>query len=210
MARTRPDACANLKRSSHRGWLLIAAPVEQVVTIYPGPFALTRLEARGVPLKFYWPVMSDFEGAKMLIDAVMDADLPALLRLNARFPEFDFQLGEWFECLKRDAEKASRTLRKTLKVQHLPHGLRMDVELETDTDTGLRAIVQIIYRGNKPVARKVLTQDVPAMTAKGNKKEPAKPLELAKPPAIVRPPKPKKQPDPEPEVLAVHSSLAKA
>lgn len=201
MPRTRPEACAVLKRSSHRGWLLVNAPVEQVISIYPGPFAVAKLEALGVPLKFYWPAYGDFEGAKLLIDAVMACDLAAIGRLNARYPEFDFQLGEWFDALRAEAVKAASIMRRTLTSKVLAHGLRMDAELETDTDTGVRTVVQCIYRGRKQLARKVLASDSPAVV----REEAAYAARRRTAPVDVE-----ASDHPEPETLVVHPSLTPA
>jgi len=147
------------KRSAHRGFIMANNAADQVISMCASNYAAKSIERRGAPLKFYWPVMSDFQGAAMLVDAVLDRDYEAVVRLNARFPEFDFQLGNWFSDVKAEYERKARVRRKVLKTRPLAHGIHFALELETDTDTGNRSLWRALYRGKKVLARDMIASE---------------------------------------------------
>ena len=147
------------KRTAHRGFILANNAADQVVSLYASNYALKTIERRGAPVKLYWPAMGDFQGAMLLVDAVMDRDYETICRLNARYPEFDFQLGEWFTALKEEHERKSRVVRKVIKRSLLPHGMAFCIELETDTDTGDRSLWRALYRGKKLLSREIVATE---------------------------------------------------
>jgi hypothetical protein len=146
----------------HRGWMMFALSIEHVMKVCPSAFGKKKLME--FPSEFYWPVFGDWDGTKLLIDAVLARDVVAIERLNAKFPEFDFQLGEWFERLKAEHEQERAVVVRTLKSRSLGIGRTHRIELETHRTTGQRSLVESVYRGSTRVARKVLVAD-PAPTS---------------------------------------------
>lgn len=197
------------KRGTHRGFILANNAAEQVVSMYASNYAVKAIERRGAPVKLYWPVMSDFQGGMLLIDAVMDRDFETITRLNARYPEFDFQLGAWLTTLKEEYDRKNRSQRKVIKRSLLPHGLVFCIELETDTDTGQRSLWRALYRGKKVLSREFVASesDLEAVTKPVEKVASVHTL-----PVIPKPARRKRKttPAPEPEELTVDPAFVTA
>lgn len=154
-----PDGVRIPVRTGYRGWMLTNNSVDQVVMIRPTTYTKqTLISDRGYPEKFYWPRFGDLDGAKRLIDAVMSHDAVAISRLNTHYPEFNFQLGEWWERLKEAHAKASKVQRTTLRSESIGVGRTLRAELEVDHDNGIRTLRTSVYRGNQRVASKVIAR----------------------------------------------------
>ena len=197
------------KRATHRGFILANNAAEQVVSLYASNYAVKTIERRGAPVKLYWPVMGDFQGAMLLVDAVMDRDYETITRLNARYPEFDFQLGDWLTALKEEHERKNRSHRKVIKRSILAHGMAFCIELETDSDTGERALWRALYRGKKLLSRELVAteSDLEGATKPVEKQASVHTLPVIPKPATR---KRKTKPEPEPEELTADPAFVTA
>ena len=133
--------------------------IDDCMQIRPSNVSAAKLTQ--FPQKYFWPRFNDFEGAKQLIDAVMLRDAAAIHKLASVFPEYDFQLGEWWVTLREEHKAAQRVTRKTLKRRNLSDNRNLRLELETDLGSGARTLVASFYRGQSRLSRKVLHQEKP-------------------------------------------------
>lgn len=147
----------NQRRMGHRGFLMENRSIEQCITIHPSTFSKSKLLE--FPVEFVWPIYNDWDGAKILIDAVMARDARTLGLLQQKHPEADFGLGEWWEVLKLEFVKKQLIKRKILRTRKLDELRDLRLELETHSETGARALVAGIYRGSNRVASKLIYQE---------------------------------------------------
>lgn len=149
-------------RRGYRGYVMQCLAVEQVIKCAPSNFTRAKIESQGLPLDFYWPVFEDYDGAELLIDAVIDRNVPAILKLNARHPEFDFKLGRWFEELRAQYQDERAVVRRTLRSRAVGIGCTLRLEVETNSKTGIRTVRRSLYRGQTRIASDLLATDSPA------------------------------------------------
>lgn len=144
-------------RQGYRGWTLGNVHTDGITKCWHSAYSAPKLSAFPTPL--HWPRIGDFNGAKALVDAVMDRDIVAIERLGAQFPEYDLGLGEWGKALKMEYVRQSGMSRKILRKRIFPNGRMLTLECVTNGDTGKRSIVSAFYRGRTRLAEKTLSQE---------------------------------------------------
>lgn len=147
------------RRASHMGWLLVSLVVEQYIKITPVEFSKAKLLKMGFPKSFIWPEFQDYDGAKMLVEAVMSHDLAAIQALNARYPVADFGLGEWVKTVEEKQHKTRATIVEVIKRERLPRGFVLEHVLETNTVTGERTLLKALTDGKTRIASEVIAYE---------------------------------------------------
>ena len=141
-------------KKGHRGYLLENLAIERVIRCGPNNFARAKLEASGFPLRFIWPIPGDLDGARALVDAVLDGDAPAIREAMAAHPGDD--LGLRAHLVELEAKAPPVTARRVLRSRGLASGCRLDVELVRVADAAeLRAVIR---KGDKTLASRRLAR----------------------------------------------------
>ncbi len=149
------------RRAGHMGWMLNAVVVEQCVNITPVQFSKAALLKKGYPDKFFWPVFQDFDGAKMLVEAVMARDLDAIRSLNARHPLQDFGLKDWIAQVEAQQQVDASLVVAVVKTQALPRGFTLQHVLESNSVTGERRLLRRLMNGKQRVAQEIIATENP-------------------------------------------------
>lgn len=147
-------------RVGYRGYLLVHLMVEDVIAATYNPVTGKSLATKGYPTKFIWPEPDDFDGAKALVDAVLSRDAIAIGRFMARFPDVDFQLGDWWDQLRAEVVKEHRHQRTLLREREIRPGVHMGLEVLKDRDTGLRTLQAFFRRGTLRTGIKPLFREI--------------------------------------------------
>ncbi len=141
------------------GWLMVSAVVEQCIKISPVQFSKTKLMEMGYPSSFLWPVFQDYDGAKMLVEAVMARNLDAIRMLNGRHPLADFGLRAWIKELETKEESDRALVVKVVKRQALPRGFSLEHRLEVNSVSGERRLLRVLLNGKQHVKTEVLKSE---------------------------------------------------
>ena len=144
-------------RTGYRGWTLGNVHTDGVVKCWHSKYSAAKLSMYPSPL--VWPRLGDFNGAKALVDAVMNRDIVAVERLGSQFPEYDLGLGEWGKQLKTAYVAESANARRIIKKRLLPNGRLLTLECVTNGDTGKRSLVACFYRGRTRLSEKTFAQE---------------------------------------------------
>jgi hypothetical protein len=150
------------RRAAHMGWLMVSAVVEQCIKISPVQFSKAKLMELGYPESFLWPVFQDYDGAKMLVEAVMARNVDQIRMLNGRHPLADFGLKKWIGELEAKQEHDRSLVVKVVKKQALPRGFSLEHILEANSVTGERRLLRVLMNGKQRVAVEVLKTETAA------------------------------------------------
>lgn len=154
------------KRQGHRGYLIDNASITHRVTIIKSRLCTHLLEK--FPDRMVWPSYGDLEGAKSLIDAVLDENESALASLVARFPEYDLGIDAFRKAIARRSTRPGKRV-QTIKRMEYPGGLA--VELTVERGASETTLAAIVLRGAQIIARKTLVKRKKA--THGTPQEPA-------------------------------------
>ncbi len=147
------------RRMGHKGWMLTSMSVDQCIKVSPITFSKAKLMEMGYPNGFIWPVVDDFDGARMLVDAVMSRNTEQIRALNGRHPLADFGLADWMEEVDNKHDQDCALVVKVVKTQPLPRGFRLEWVLETNTITNDRKLTQRLMSGRLCHATKLIAVD---------------------------------------------------
>jgi len=141
------------RRQSHIGWTLMRVNTKRQIRVYPTHFAMGPL--MGKPPLMWWPTMDDWDGARAMVEAVMDVNIDTLYEMTLRFPEHTFG----FEVMLTGHDPAKQVAeRAVLRVLHLPrdHVLTIDIVRLHDDTIQVRGI---ITRDAKEIASDIYFDD---------------------------------------------------
>ncbi len=147
-------------RVGWKGYLLVRSTSDDVIRIGYNPVTGKALAEKGCPSKFIWPDMDDFDGAKVLVDAVISRDAIGIGRIMRRFPDVDFQLGDWWDQLRAEVVKEHQHQRTMLREKEIRPGVHMGLEVLKDRNTGLRTLQAYFRRGTLRTGIKPLLREV--------------------------------------------------
>ncbi len=151
-------------RTGHRGYTIQFMAVEHITKIFASGFGAKQLAERGAPKQFYWPEFGDVNGAKNLIDAVLDRNLAKMQEAKSRYPEYDLGLDEYIDQVSSQTVGTVNVSVQVLKtVTYDKSGVVMDIALEENRASKVRQLVATFRRGPKTLARKILATKRPTI-----------------------------------------------
>jgi len=138
------------RKEGYLGWVIMRTPTRRSMRIFHSGFAERNLA--GKPKVVWWPVLDDWEGAKHVVDLIMDDDRDGLFELTLRYPEHTFGFEPLLKGHDRGGEIAERV---TLKSIILKRGHHMDIDL-VEKLNGTVELHARIMRGGKAIVTEVV------------------------------------------------------
>lgn len=137
----------------YMGWYIVRTATKRMMRCAPAGFAAAKANLAGQPKVCWWPILDDYEGPKLMIDAIMQTDRGYLHELTLRFPEHHFGFEE---VLLTDYQRGGEVVeRQTLRTVTLPREHRLDIDAVKLLDNRVQ-VVAYVRRGMKDIASEVL------------------------------------------------------
>ena len=200
---------ARAMRCGYRGWLVTPLVIDEQVKCEVSRLENIARKLARYPQPLFWPVAGDVDGAKLMLDAVLAEDVARLKTLHARHAEhvFGWEDSQWWDTLQKAHEAVLRIQIRTLRTHALAEGRTLRIELETDSQSGRRAVVASVYRGRGTTAtrsvRALLFTDAPSVQRASAAASKAMPKAMPKRKAVANP-----SPPLATTTLAIHAEQA--
>ncbi len=138
-----------LMKIGYSGWVINRVPSKQAMRIFVAPFSRPHLKDK--PQTVYWPVLDDWDGAKRVIDAMMNNELELMNEFKLRFPEHEFGFEKMLEGHATDEEVVERRVLKSIPLQR-DHVLNIELVKLVNENIQVHAVLR---RGPKALGSEV-------------------------------------------------------